>query len=32
MSETSYEEGIAPLPVDYILPKNYSVNSAEEAI
>lgn len=32
MSETSYEEGTAPLPVDYILPKNYGINSTEEAI
>lgn len=31
MSETSYEEG-TPHPVDYILPKNYGINSTEEAI
>lgn len=31
MSKTSYKEGTAPLPVDYHLPKNYSVNSTEES-
>lgn len=30
MSETSYKEGAAPLPVDYSLPKNYGVNSTEK--
>lgn len=30
--ETSYEEGTAPLAVDYILPNNYGVNSTEKAI
>lgn len=32
MSETSYKEGAAPLPVDYSLPKNYGVNSTEKKL
>lgn len=32
MSETPYEEGTAPLPVEYSLPKNYGVNSTEKAV